>query len=397
MTIQQALLGGSGFGLNWLQKVNSSASSTGYTSDASNNAYVLSVSSSNVGSVAKIDPVGTVSWQKTLSGLDVFSGNIAYDSSGYIYIVGADTSTSYPILVKLDTSGTIVWSQKYNFFFSATDVGVDSTGNVYVTGYDFDTTYNGYLIKYNSSGALQWQRKIASTNYVYANALTIDSSDNIYVVGGTYVANRRAFTVKYNSSGTFLLSAELPYTSYAYGVFAATTDSSNNLYMWGAINNGTSDGVLVKFNSSLSLQWQKQIASAVSGLGLTYGTDGYLYAVTNNGIVKLDTSGNGVFFNTINFISAMAGIRANTTGTMSLGGYGVSSAATFLLPSDGSKLGTYLLGATNVTYASATLTVTTPSMSVGVPAFTYSTPTNTSSSVTVTAATSSFTANLTYI
>jgi hypothetical protein len=64
-------------------------------------------------------------------------------------------------------------------------ITTDSSDNIYVTGYwDNGPDYDIFITKYNSSGAIQWQRTLAGGNGTdYAYGITTDSSDNIYVTG----------------------------------------------------------------------------------------------------------------------------------------------------------------------------------------------------------------------
>ena len=43
-------------------------------------------------------------------------------------------------------------------------ITVDSSGNVYTAGSLSNTDNNAYLTKYNTTGTLQWQRKLVDTN-----------------------------------------------------------------------------------------------------------------------------------------------------------------------------------------------------------------------------------------
>jgi hypothetical protein len=92
----------------------------------------------------------------------------------------------------------------------------------------------------------------------------VDSSDNIYVTGYTYALDGNSssggydlFVVKYNSSGTKQWTKQLGSSSsdYAKGV---AVDSSGNVYaagytegeLDGNTNAGQKDVFLVKYNSS---------------------------------------------------------------------------------------------------------------------------------------------------
>ena len=99
----------------------------------------------------------------------------------------------------------------------------------------------------------------------YANGVATDSSGNVYVTGGTKggldgntsAGNTDLFVVKYNSSGTKQWTKQLGSSSrdYDYGV---ATDSSRNVYVsgdtYGGLDNNTNAGYndlfVVKYNSS---------------------------------------------------------------------------------------------------------------------------------------------------
>ena len=67
-----------------------------------------------------------------------------------------------------------------------------------------------FVVKYNSSGTKQWTNQLGSSSRDSANDVTTDSSGNIYVTGTTYweldgntsAGKADLFVVKYNSSGT---------------------------------------------------------------------------------------------------------------------------------------------------------------------------------------------------
>jgi len=152
-------------------------------------------------------------------------------------------------------------------------VATDSSGNVYVTG----MTKGGldgcksagvedlFVVKYNSSGTKQWTKQLGSSGRDSANAIAIDSSGNLYVAGMTFggldwntsAGANDLFVVKYNSSGTKQWTKQLGSASsdYANGV---ATDSSGNVYVtgdtYGGLDGNTSAGnadiFVVKYYSS---------------------------------------------------------------------------------------------------------------------------------------------------
>jgi hypothetical protein len=203
-------------------------------------------------------------------------GQVAVDSSGNIYVAGANVSgkgvakynssgtflTSFGPLdapgVTVDRDGNILvtdWNanigtvpgvQKFNssgtpIDISATDLGSamfsfsygiasDSQGNVYVS----DIQGNGdadVVYKFNSSGALVATITGNGTSFDQPQAVAVDGSDNLYVLD-----SNRNRVQKFNSGGTFQLEITdgVQAMSYPEGF---TVDSTGNVYVSDSGNN----------------------------------------------------------------------------------------------------------------------------------------------------------------
>ena len=146
--------------------------------------------------------------------------------------------------------------------------------------------------KVNESGTKQWTKQLGTSSDDRGNSVTTDSSGNIYVTGeigggldgNTYLGDFDIFLVKYNSSGTKQWTKQLGTSSSDSGN-GVITDSSGNIYVtgstgggldgntnygndcsvppryWNSINN-SSDIFLVKYNSSGTKQWTKQLGTS---------------------------------------------------------------------------------------------------------------------------------------
>lgn len=348
--------------------------------------------------VAKYDTSGTVQWLARIAsaGNEVGYG-IAVDSSANAYVIGSGvgTITAYSsdgnpfgttlpnagggdaFLVKYDTNGTVQWVAR--IASTATDVGygisTDSSGNVYVTGAGgaaVVTSYssNGvafsptlasaglgdvFIVKYNASGTVQWNARIATTATDIGYATATDSSGNVYITGqggsgavitaynssgtafGTTLANaglEDAFVVKYNTSGTVQWVARVA-TSGTDAGYSIATDSSANVYVTGtgggtvtAYNsNGTAFATtltdsggglafLVKYNTSGSVQWVAKIDGTGADIGYAVTTDS-----AGNVYVAGQTAAGGVIaaYHSTNVLYGSATLKGTGYGTQNQG------------------------------------------------------------------------------
>ena len=154
-------------------------------------------------------------------------------------------------------------------------------------------------------------KQLGSSADDIVKGVTVDSSNNIYVTGHTYGgldSNTNSgvhdiFLVKYNSSGTKQWTKQLG-TSTADSGLGVTVDSSNNIYVTGHTyggldsntNSGGKDIFLTKFNSSGTKQWTNQLGTSSNdeGKGVSTDSSGNIYVTgnTNGGLDGNTNSGN---------------------------------------------------------------------------------------------------------
>jgi hypothetical protein len=131
-------------------------------------------------------------------------------------------------IAKFNSGGSLQWARLITLSGSTGyqgiwDIVVDSGSNVYALYWnDGGTGVNSYtIIKYNSSGTVQWQRQMSRGTYQRGLSMAIDSSDNIYTV--SYSGNTGwQYVVKHNSSGTLQWQRQMPYVGNVYGYEAKT-------------------------------------------------------------------------------------------------------------------------------------------------------------------------------
>ena len=120
---------------------------------------------------------------------------VAVDSGGNIYCAGYTysfgTGNSDALLLKYDSSGVFQWARTWNG--GDTDevyaVAVDPWGNVYCAGYTYSFgtgNSDALLLKYSSSGAVQWAKTWSGSDGNELYAVAVDSTGNVCLGGITY-------------------------------------------------------------------------------------------------------------------------------------------------------------------------------------------------------------------
>ena len=209
----------------------------------------------------------------------------------YVFLITIFSLTIFSCAKKDGSSGnaTSFWSEQIrtSSYDYGTGVTLYSSDNIYVSGQSnggLDGNINSwsddiFLLKYNSSGTKQWTKKLGIFDNESGVSMTVDSSDNIYVTGYTkegYDGNSNSenydiLLMKYNSSGIKQWTKQLGNSAADIGM-GVTVDSSDNIYVTGIASGGLDrntgsvgeDIVLLKYNSSGTKQWTKQLGSSSS-------------------------------------------------------------------------------------------------------------------------------------
>ena len=338
-------LGGSGDDFSYAIVADSSGScyATGYTYSSGwvSGGWDTTHNGSYDGFVVKLDASGAHQWSTYVGGSNPGRGfGVAVDSSGSCYATGCTYSPGWVsggwdtthnggwdgYIVKLDTSGTHLWSTYLggsdSEYSEVGGIAVDSSGNCYATGNTsssgwvsggWDTTHNGagdsYVVKLDASGAHQWSTYLGGSGTELGYGIAADSSGNCYatgytaslgwVTGGwdTAYSGIDSYVVKLDTSGAHQWSTYLGGLNGNVGGIAA--DSSGNCYATGYTSssgwvsgggdishNGGTDSFIVKLDASGAHVWSSYLggsstergyAIAVDSSGNCYAT-GYTYS-----------------------------------------------------------------------------------------------------------------------
>lgn len=383
------------------------------TTDGNGNAYIVGYTSATSSQlqagelVAKYTTAGAVALQWHIANTaGDYKRGIVTDSTNNLYVVGVtDTQSTDICLIKYNDNGAMLWQRSIGG--TSTDYGyniaVDSGNNVYVIGSTQSQSAGSYdlvLFKFNSSGAVQWQRALGGVNADQGYGIAVDASNNIFVTGFSASVGTGGDMVlaKYNNLGTLLWQRALGGVSADYG-WGVAADNLGNVYVVGdttSIGAGSNDILLVKYNSDGAVQWQKAIGgiSAESGYDITVDNSNNVYitgqttsqssGLNDIFIVKYNSAGTMLWQRALGDSSSSVNDRGNgiaidkygnifvvgqTQSSLGAGQYDIIVAK---LAGDGSGVGTYgpfVYKTINLTQASISLpqtvsTLTQPPVSL---------------------------------
>jgi len=216
------------------------------------------------------------------------------DGSGNVYVAGieATTGANGAFLAKYNSSGVIQWQRRLHTGTGNTPqfLGIDigSDGYLYLTGSGVLAATGSDLLvaKYDTSGTIQWQRRLygPTTTNDSGNVGCLDSSDNLILpaTAAGLGTGGAAYLAKYNSSGTLQWQRQLDGAGGSDSFTCACVDESDSIYVCGfTVVSGVFSCIIAKYDSTGAIQWQNTLTDAtISYLrGCAIDGDGNLVAV----------------------------------------------------------------------------------------------------------------------
>jgi len=348
----------------------------GVAVDSSGNMYVCGFDATpglyNEIQIAKYDTSGAIQWQRSLGGSSSETGySIAVDSSSNIYICGYSDAAGFNNfqIAKYNTSGSLQWQRNLSRSGGSgplKSIAVDSSSNVYVCGRS--AAIAGYAIqiaKYNTSGSLQWQRTLSRNSGVDGtdgNSVAVDSSGNVYVCGNITISGIDNFEIaKYDTSGAIQWQRSLSGVNLS-AAYSIAVDSLGNVYVCGESNPSSNQRIqIAKYNTSGTIQWQRNLSVSSSvciANGITVDAFNNFYICGYYNI-----SGN------VNFVFAKLPVDGSLTGTYSIGSLSFTYASSSLTDASTSLIdaaSSLTDSATSLTSSATSLTNATSGLSSSV-------------------------------
>ncbi|MGB0981641.1 MAG: hypothetical protein ACPGUH_06025 [Winogradskyella sp.] len=283
--------------------------------------------------LAKLDTAGNIIWQKSFGYLGADSGISVIQTNDQGYLIsgvldvtasGGEGNTNkfstkhaggdYWIL-KLNTTGDIVWSKYYGGNFTDTPQGVlqtDDNGYIIVGTSDSQDTdisntigsYDFWVIKVSATGSLIWEKSYGGDQIDEARAI-VKSGDGNYIIAGDTRSNNvdissnkgaaDLWLIKITPNGDLLWEKTIGGTSFDVAramvktqdngfLLAGSSRSSDNDV---SVNKGQNDAWALKVDTSGNLQWETTIGG--TNIDFAYG----ITELNNNAIIVVgDTASN---------------------------------------------------------------------------------------------------------
>ena len=219
--------------------------------DSSDNLYLMGQSNGyrnpqagGPGVIVKLNSSGNQVWLRTWDGGSTYAnyaGGLTLSSSGNYLYASFSASNSDGFLAKLSTTdGSQSWQRRVSGVGNeyGGSVAVDSSENVYwatsqLYNYDNNVGYNNQkavIIKYDSSGTIQWQRQMYTSGLAYPN--NFDYLNKIVVSGSDFYAgghmNLTNISAKFPGDGTLTTATSYSVNgkSIVYNASSITQDAT---------------------------------------------------------------------------------------------------------------------------------------------------------------------------
>lgn len=305
--------------------------------------------------VIKYSPLGTEEWVLVW---DAPSGGkdtpvaIGVDAEGYVYVTGTTQGGSYDLVstLKINHDGSLNWEKHYAGPWLgddiATDLEVTPAGELYISAISTGQTskQDMTLLKYDSTGTLLWEDRYDDANsWDSAFAVELDPQGNVVVGGatgpdvritvrrldpsgvllsqgmflGTATSSEWMIDMKVDRAGNAVFAGTIADPSWDYDDFLTVKFDPAGTVLWSTITPGPGDAADSPVGMALDAMDNVYVAGYAQQDPLSYYFDGFVIKLGRDGGLRWSMSYNGptdegdVFF----------GAAASPNGDVYVSGY----------------------------------------------------------------------------
>jgi hypothetical protein len=274
----------------------------------------------------KVSTAGNIIWSKNYGGTDTEKNSYVsvctdggFIMTGYTLQVGTNNFSDL-FLVRTDSDGNLSWSESIGgskddqgwYVTQTNDGGFISVGST--KSFNGSGNWDGYMVKVNSAGAMQWEKIMGGTGSDYFLGMS-KTNDGGYIIAGETLTksfgSSDIWLVKTNSAGDSLWTRQYGKTTEDAGNTVIQTADGGYIVagdMHVNPNAGDHNACLLKTDSDGTMQWAKQYGSSPGseiGWDVRQATDkGYYLLGSSNAygngggdfmLVRTNSSGNLVW------------------------------------------------------------------------------------------------------
>jgi hypothetical protein len=324
----------------------------------------------------------------SFAGNTLSAGGLYSDSVSSYYIACNCSTTKNSVLLKYNDTPTLTWAKSithttstYSINFSS--LGTSGNNDMVPVGYidtDSFSTRQPLACKFNTSGTFDWARGLDPSSVSGVSGLQYKGasrgSSDYYVCGdwSSSIGNvRYAFLVKYNSSGVLQWQRIVSSPTSTYNIFATTVviedyghGSTPDIYFVGSVEltSGKTSTFIIKYNGSGTLQWQRTMTGSTYSIGPAGATITDLFSTPRLEITA-SVSSSGANYGVVTFKIPLDGSHTGTFTSTQTFTYAASS----LVDATGSF--TDVDRSSNLTIADASGSITTSNYTFASAAATY--------------------------
>ncbi len=274
-------------------------------SDTSGNLYIGGTVTFGLGVIDALvlsyDSTGAVRWETEWGSPLIVEeiDDIVLSNDGYLYAVGTQSigiGGSSILVIKLDTSGNIIWAKTWGGTSQerGTGVSLSSSGNIYISGVTNSFGAGGndaVLISIDPNGNIIWQKVWGESGEDLAESVSSDTSGNIYLAGqsNSFTGDYELFFLVSDESGNLVLAKTWGTLANESGV-DTHIDGNGNIYItgYGANNSGTWADVTLQENIPA-----ENLLDATADITDPNGTTGTVSGSETNPVGVEDDGGGG--------------------------------------------------------------------------------------------------------